>query len=259
MREPCRLVDRGVPIFRHFAKAIDDRVELAFAIERLAAPRVIEVALLDELQARASQQIAGASRLAIAVALSQHAAHGFAWISELALEEALEGLVEETLLRGFVGGHEERIDARFDGALAEKLGAERVDRPDVRGLELADRLIEPRAHFVARVLARAFDFGAKSELHLARGFFRERDGHRRGERGFAAREEAEDARDELRRLSGSRGRFDDERRLEIAADRVARFLIDEAQSRSLKRESGTIPSAGFREVRCSSYGPQMRA
>ncbi len=134
----------------------DDRVELAAAIEWIAPPRVIEVALLDELQAPRG----GANRGGLPIRARDNAFAACAERPRVDLassrwNESLERFVEEALLLASSAAIEERIDARLDGPLAEELGAERVDRPDVRGLELGERAIETRADFVGRRRARA--------------------------------------------------------------------------------------------------------
>src|SRR5207249_1366884 len=49
LREPTALVERRIPLFAEIAKAKDDGVELRLAREWVAAPGMVEVALLDEI------------------------------------------------------------------------------------------------------------------------------------------------------------------------------------------------------------------
>ena len=74
---------------------------------------------------------------------------------------------------------EHRIDARLDRALAQQIGAERMDRADARLFELRRARRSSRARSASsRIgsLARALDFGAQPQLEFARGFLGE--GHR---------------------------------------------------------------------------------
>src|SRR5262249_15002806 len=146
-----------------------------------------------------------------------------------------------------------------DRMLAQELGAERVDRADARGLELAKRVAKPQGLLVGAPgrLARALELAAEPQLELARRGFRERDRDHVLETCVSAADRRHHAMDELGRLPGSRRRLDDERGGEVAADAIARGLIGEgrAHGSSRRRASAAKRSGGFRSTRASSYGP----
>jgi len=103
-----------------------------------------------------------------------------------------------------------------------------VDRADARRLELGEREIQTRARVRARVCggASALDLGAQAELHLARRLLGERDRHDAAERRRSGGEQGEDAGDELGRLAGAGGGFDDERAREIGSNATPRVVVD---------------------------------
>ena len=65
----------------------------------------------------------------------QRAPHAFGRIGQLLLQPASERLVEQPRRRRLGEDLEQRIDPRFDRALAQQVGAEAVDGADVRLLE----------------------------------------------------------------------------------------------------------------------------
>ncbi len=149
---------------------------------------------------------------------------------------------------------EERVDARLDRSLAEEVGAEGVDRPDARLLELAERIVERAGGSRA---PRVLDRLPEPELQLARGGVRERDGDHAIEPRPAGGEEGDHPLHELRRLPRPGGRLDDERRVEVVADPVARGLVGKRRHGRLRRYARSPRRPlGFRAVRTSSFGPQ---
>jgi hypothetical protein len=107
---------------------------------------------------------------------AKRAAHPFGRILELLLQPAAEGFVEQAL-RPRLGQHVEHgIDPRFDGTLAQEIGAEAVNRAHVRLLEPLNRIAEIRPHVaIAGTLPQTFELHAQPQLQLARRLFRERD------------------------------------------------------------------------------------
>ena len=237
-------------------EVVHQPIDLPVAVERVAPPGGVEVALLHEGEAGLAQHVLGARSLAVARLATQHAPHALGRGGEHRLEPPLERLVEDPPLLVLVGGLEERVDARLDGPLPQDLGAEAVDRPDVRLLELGEREVEAGALLLRGAAAGALDLGAKPELHLAGGLLGE--GHRdeAGERRLALLEERHHAVHELGRLPRAGRGLDDERRVEIAADAIARLLVGEdpgprhGSLRSVSR--GMSSSRRFRFVRSSS-------
>ena len=76
-------------------------------------------------------------------AAPQEAPDALARVVEHALEPRVEGLVEEALGLFLGADLEERVDAGFDGALAQEIAAKRVDGADARDLEVRERCVEP--------------------------------------------------------------------------------------------------------------------
>jgi hypothetical protein len=107
-----------------------------------------------------------------------------------------------------------------------------VDRPDARLLELAQGVVERTGRARA---PRVLDRLPEPELQLARGGVRERDGDHVIEPRAAGGEERDHPLHELRRLPGPGRRLDDERRVEVVADAVARVLVREARHGRLRR------------------------
>ena len=126
------------------ADLFDQRVDLGIAIERLMAPRRVEIAPLQKLPRRGADDRARTFAVE-ALAPAQQAAQALARRAERLLEPAIESAFEE--FAGDVVGCdlEHRIDARLDRPLAQQIGAERMNRADARLLELAERAGEPRA------------------------------------------------------------------------------------------------------------------
>ncbi len=197
-------------------------VDLAVAIERIPRPRRGEVAPLREIPRGLAQTVHG-SVLAAECRSAQRTPHALGWLRQDLLQPAPECLVEEAR-RGRLGQHlEERIDAGFDRALAQKICAEGVDRADVRLFELRQRPIEPRPRLVivADRHARAVELFPQPQLQLARGLLREGDGDDPADVRLALGDDADDAADERRGLAGAGRGFDDERRVESVGDEVA--------------------------------------
>ncbi len=159
---------------------------------------------------------------------SQRPPHSFGRIGELLLQPCAKRFLEEPL--GLVLGEnaEQRIDAGFHGTLAQELGAEAVNRADVRLLELSKGVVQPLSRF--GLLGRgalALERLAKAQLQLARGLFGERDRHDVLHLGASGGQNAQDPVDELGRLARTGCCFDDKRVVERGGDEIACFRVDE--------------------------------
>src|SRR5262249_42248046 len=110
------------------------------AVERIAAPRRVEVSMLDDLRGGVAQRLA---RRAAAEPATQEAAHALGRVGERRLEPGGEGLADQPV--GLLAGRdlEQRIDAGGYRLLAQEVRAERVDGADARGLQLGERVVEP--------------------------------------------------------------------------------------------------------------------
>ena len=97
---------------------------------------------------------------------------------ELLLQPAAERFVEQPLGLGLGEHGEQRIDPRLDRALAQQLGAEPVDRADVRFFEARERLVERdrRTSTFSGVRARRVECLAQTQLQLAGRLLGEGDG-----------------------------------------------------------------------------------
>ncbi len=118
---------------------------------------------------------------------------------------------------------ERRIDARLDRPLAQEIGAEGVDGADVRFFEVMHGVVEERARggVRRRLRARSLELFAQAQLQLAGGLFAERDRDDLADRGALVLDQRDDAADELGRLAGAGGGFDDERLVELRRDQLA--------------------------------------
>src|SRR5262249_41270188 len=116
----------------------EDRVDLPVAIERLGSPWHREISPLGQHPGGTPERAPRA--LVPATRPPQNPPHPGGGILELEVEPPVERAIEE-LAGDVLRRHlEERIDAGLDRALAEQVGAERVDGPDPRLLELTERL-----------------------------------------------------------------------------------------------------------------------
>ena len=173
---------------------------------------------------------------------------------ELLLEPALEGAVEEAVRDLARRDREHRVDPGLHRSLAQQVGAESVNRPDARLLELAERAVQRLARARA---ARLLDRPPEAELQLTGRRVRERDRDHLVEPRATGGEQRDHPGHELRRLARARSRLDDERCLEVVADAVARGLVGERRHGMLRRRvRSAARSGGFRFVRASSWGPQ---
>ena len=203
-----------------------ERLDLGVAIEGVSRPRRGEVPPLHELP-RGLPKAVHRSVFAAKCRPPQRAPHAIGRIREHFLEPAPERLVEESCRRGLGQDFEERIDAGLDGALAEQVGAERVNGANVCFFELRERQIQTPALSSIRSGAhpRVVQPFPQPELELAGGLLRERDGDDVADVRLALGDDVDDPPDERRRLAGAGRGFDDERRVESGGDERASVEI----------------------------------
>ncbi len=92
------------------------------------------------------------------------------------MEPAGEGFVEEPLGLTFRQHAEQRIDACFDGTLAQQIGTKPVNGADVRFLEVLHGLVQSRGNFASRrLLSFRFEALPQAQLQLTCGLLCERD------------------------------------------------------------------------------------
>ncbi len=208
------------------ADLFDQRIDLRIAIERLMAPRRVEVAPLQKLPRRGADDRPRTFAVET-LTPAQETAQALARRSERLLEPSIEGAFEQ--FAGHVVGCdlEHRIDARIDRPLAQEIGAKRMDRADTRLLELAERTGEPLAFAggARGVAARALDLGAQPQLELAGGLLGERHRHDSAKLGAPARQRRDDPVDQCGGFAGAGRGLDDERGVEVVADTIAHALI----------------------------------
>ena len=149
--------------------------ERLVAIERVAPPRAAEVAPFGQLARGAPQPIdrGAVGRRVAAVrrpdAAPERTPHTLGRILEPLVQPAAERVGEQPL-GARLGQHvEQRIHPRFHRTLAQEVGAEAVDRADVRFLEALDRIRQVRAWTcgIGCPLARRFQLLPDAQLQLA--------------------------------------------------------------------------------------------
>src|SRR6266540_1954886 len=189
--------------------------------------------------------------------LAQRSLDAFAWRVERRFNPGAEHFVEQPVALRLRQNLECRIDFRFDRPLAKQLGAEAMNRADVRFFEIHHRRIEPLGFFTPRHGddTMFLELFTQAEFQLAGRLLAE--GHRDNlrDRGPAARDERHDASHELRRLAGARCRLDDQRVVQSRRDELA--IVSGNRHgilRSASRSANSAPT--LRRVRCSSREPQ---
>ena len=218
-RGPGRQVGEGV-------QRCEQALDFGPAVERRPPPRLREVAPLGQHPAGAAQSF---DRPAAIATLERGRARPSQRAAQ-ALGRALQRLLQPRTKRPPVqtvrlrlGQHrEERIDAGLDRPLAEQLGAEAVNRVDVRVFERRQRPLESQLHIGRRNAgAIALERFAETQLQLAGSLFRECHCHDLSHRGPARGDDSQNAVHQLGRLAGARRCLDDQRVVEGVADRAA--------------------------------------
>ena len=206
-----------------------ERFDFAIAIERISRPRRAEVTPLRELPCRLAQAVDGTAFAGRAAKRrpAQRAPHAFGRVRQHFLQPASEGFIEQPRRGRFGQNFEQRIDTRFDRTFAEQVGAERVNRADVRFFEPRQRAIESRACVFVRSgrQPRAVESFSQAELELARRFLRKRDGDDPAYVRLPFGDYANDAPDERRGFARAGGSLDDESRVEVVRDAITRFEV----------------------------------
>ncbi len=132
-----------------------------------------------------------------------------------------------------------------------------MDGPDARLFQLRQRPLEIAGRRRSRLgrQALAFDLAPETQLELAGGELRERDGDDVIELGTACGERRHHAADERRRLARACRGLDHERAVEIRRDAIALGLIGEpnvGHGIPRRRVSALRRSRGLRFTRASS-------
>ena len=198
---------------------------------------------------------------AAAAGAPQRAAHAFRRVSSMRLEPGGECLVEQPLGLPLGQHAEQRIDARFDRPLAQQVGAEAVNRADVRFLEIlhgarrAARRRRRSAAFAApsRAAARSRSFSSPAAFSVNVTATISRDV------GAPVGEHAHDPFDQLRRLAGARRGLDDQRLVEGVCDEPPRVVVGAVTTvvmagSSARARSASDPAACARRG-CTTSGP----
>ena len=239
-------------------ESIHDAVDLRPAIEGSALPRGLEVPVIEQLLRGSPQAGSRPYRVGTACPSSEDPPHAFRGIRERALEPGVEGTVQELALLVLRCDLEERVHSGLDRALAQQVGTEAVDRPDVSDLELAECTVQEPSfrRRDALALPGSLDLRPQAELHLPGSLLGKGDRHDSLERRSAALEQGDDAGDELGRLPGSGRCFDEERGVEVLSDPTARVGVALRHGRPRSCSRSASSPVGLRAVRSSSYGPQ---
>ncbi|MFN7977839.1 MAG: hypothetical protein U0P30_06855 [Vicinamibacterales bacterium] len=242
------------------ADAVEQVVDVGVAREAVGTgPRRGMVAPLEQLTAGALQ--AFDRRVAVLVLPEaprrgppQRSPHALARVVELALQPVGERLAVEA--RGLVVGehHERRIDARLHRPLAQQVGAEAVDRADVRFLEALHGLRQARRRVALGRRARVFELLAQAQLQLAGGLLGERHRDDLGDRGATGGHQPHDALHELGGLAGTGRGLDHQRAIERLADQGAIPGVG-VPAHGILRSASRSGTSGLRFVRENSSGP----
>jgi hypothetical protein len=141
---------------------------------------------------------------------------------KLVLNPGVEGAVIKAKGLRFIDFFEAWGEGGFDRALAEDLGAERVDSADVGLFETGESVFE-KTHFFGKDGGGAcfVEFDTKAEAEFAGGFPGEGDGDDAIDRCAAGSENGYDALDEFGGFSGAGGRLDDEALVEGFANALS--------------------------------------
>jgi hypothetical protein len=211
----------------------DEPIDVPFAIEHAARPGGREIPPLREIPCgtpepfdRAILPRTRGTAEGHGVRPPKGAAEGLRRRGELLLQPSAKRLLEQTLRLRLRQHREQRIDTRFHRPFAEQLGAESVNRADVRLFQACQRAIEQLpCVVVGRPATLALERFPQAQLQLAGRLFSER--HRDDLRDArpAGPEYPQDPLHQLRGLAGTRGRLDDERIVERVGDGIARRLI----------------------------------
>jgi len=129
----------------------------------------------------------------------------------LPVEPAPEGLSRDVGGEALVPGDEVGVDAGLHGPLAEKTGAEGVDRGDLRRVEVEDRpLGAPLRDGVISGGGLLLERLPQPRLHLASRLFGEGHGRDRADRNAVGHDVPDDPADQRRRLPGAGRGLDEE-------------------------------------------------
>src|SRR5436190_4464805 len=245
---------------------VDEGRDSGGAVERLARPRGAEVAPLRQVERGAAKPVDGAIFIRLtrphrAAGAPQRSADAFRRIFEVRLEPAIECLSEQPLGLPFRQHAEERVDARFDGPLAQEIRAKAVNCAHVRFLELLHRALEALDHNrIIRGVTFMLEALAKPELQFTRGLFRERDRDNFPDVRATFTKDGQDAVDQFRRLASARGGFDNDRLVDRLTDDTARVVVgavdNHAHGRLRSASRSASLSCGLRATRLATSRPQ---
>ena len=184
----------------------------------------------------------------------QRPPHAFARRVEFTLQPVGERLVVQARAL-IVGEHREGgIDPGLYRPLAQQVGAEAVNRADVRFLEALHRRRQARRGNTGGSRARVLELLAQPQLELAGRLLGERDGDDLIDPGPAGLDQPHDALHEFGGLAGAGGGLDDQRAVQRVADEGAVAGVGVGAHGILRRTSRSGTS-GLRRVRANSSGP----
>ncbi len=254
----------------------DQVVDRLITVEFLALPGRGEVPPFEQFARRRDQNRPRPFAIG-QLAPAQHPPQRRTRSGERMLEPAVERGIEEPALDFVRRDLEHRVDARRDRPLAQQVGAEGMNRADVRLLEFLQRGFQtlPRGGVeVMLVVAGALDRGPQAQLEFAGRLFGEGHGDDPIERREPACDHRDDPADQRGGLAGARGRFDNQRGSEIVLnpitdpliggerlgeqDRRCRRCAHRISRRRVKSASRACTPAVslLRRTRICSYGPQ---
>src|SRR5215471_19486876 len=152
------------------------------AIERRPPPRRRELSPFGERPSGLAEPIDRSIAVAAAkrrrAGSSQGTAESFRWPGKSLLQPGLKRAHVQMIGLWLSQDGEEGVDARFDRALTNELGAKAVNRVDVRFFEALKRVVETfLCRRIAGLTTPDFERLPQAQLQLARGLFSERDRH----------------------------------------------------------------------------------
>src|SRR5438093_1860701 len=187
-------------------------IDFSDAIKRRTVPGLRKIAPLGKHPSGITQAIDWTAAVAAAKRRSagpaERPSNTFGRILKRLLQPRREGAVVQPSRLRFREHDEQRVDARFNGTLAQQLGAKSMDRIDMRFLERLERIFKPLPHRVVLASPRTvlLEPFTQSQLELACRFLCKRHRDDLGHRRATGRENAQDSIAHLGRFAGtSRG------------------------------------------------------
>ena len=266
----CGVEEQRVPRRRRRAReprdlvhASEDALQVGVPCERVAPPRACKIAPFGQLAARPAnpfdRPVVVIAAVARPDAAPQRPPHAVRRMFQVVVQPGTKGLVEDALGARFGENLEQRIDASLHWPLAQEVGAEAMNRADVRFFQPLNGVRQSALlGGVSRALTQTLEVLPDAQLQLAGRFLGERYRDDLLDTRAAAREHVQDSRHQLRCLAGAGRRFDDHSLVECLANQLTIDGVgqDEGHGRCLNARRSASGSGAFRLSRRSALVPQ---